>query len=143
MNWIKFSDELPLPDKSIEIRKMGEILSTKTSEINGVLHIDFNDGNPFFKSGSVNLLDKEKTEWRYLPYVKYYTAIRIIPKKDDEDSIFKTLIPSLSFGETTGSPYNIKYPETLHETEEKAIEHARNHDEYSEWLILPVIKFQK
>lgn len=143
MNWTKFSDNLPLPEKFIEIKKMGEILSTKTSEVNGSIHIDFVDGNPFFKSGSVNLLDKENTEWRYLPYKKYYTAIRISSKNEDENSIFPNLIPVLSFGRAEGSPYNLKYPDVIHETEEKAIEYARIHDEYSEWLILPVIKFQR
>ena len=68
--------------------------------------------------------------------VKKFTAIKI-----SETIVDETSKPDLEFGQICGPHYDRQYPETVFDTEDKAIEFAFNEDEYSNWMIVPIIKF--
>jgi hypothetical protein len=69
---------------------------------------------------------------------KKYTAIRIRTKTVND--IIKL---SLEYGEITGTHYSQEYPEEVFETEQEAIAYAYKSCEYSRWMIVPIVTFDK
>lgn len=68
--------------------------------------------------------------------IKKFTAIKLGTQKIND-----TINATLSFGEITGPYYDQTHPEEEFDTEEEAIEYAFKLDNYSRWLILPIIRF--
>lgn len=69
---------------------------------------------------------------------KKYTAIQIYQKTVDS-----VVIPQFEYGKISGPYYNITEPKVLFDTEQEAIEWAYEEDEYSDWLILPIVSFKR
>lgn len=70
--------------------------------------------------------------------IRKYTAIQILTKKVNQN-----IEVDLSFGEIEGPYYDQTYPEQEFDTEEEAIKYAYKKDKWSEWLIIPKIKFDR
>jgi hypothetical protein len=68
--------------------------------------------------------------------IKKYTAIQLSTSKvNDEVKV------NLSYGDVTGPYYNLIYPKEEFDTEDEAYEYAYKKNQYSNWLIVPIIRF--
>jgi hypothetical protein len=70
--------------------------------------------------------------------IKKFTAILIDTNKvNDEIKI------NLGYGRITGPYYDQIHPTEEFDTEEEAEKYAYDYDNYSKWLILPIIRFER
>jgi hypothetical protein len=76
---------------------------------------------------------------------KKYTAIQL--RTPDHLTLegfpVDEVVPNFVIGKVTGPYYNKKYPQEVFDTEEQAIKWAYEENEYAQWLILPIITFEK
>lgn len=68
--------------------------------------------------------------------IKKYTAIQIFT-----DNVNDEIKVKLSYGDVTGPYYDLQYPQEEFDTEEEAYEYAHKKNEYSAWLIVPIVRF--
>ena len=68
--------------------------------------------------------------------IKKFTALKILGDKRNEEYFIK-----LSHGRSNGPYYNEEAPEEEFDSEEEAIKYAFKQDEWSQWMIVPIIRF--
>jgi hypothetical protein len=68
--------------------------------------------------------------------IKKYTAIQLGTQTVNDSVEIK-----LTFGEISGPYYDRTEPKEEFDSEDEAIKYAYNENEYSRWLIVPIISF--
>jgi hypothetical protein len=69
--------------------------------------------------------------------IRKYTAIQIGTKTVD-----RTVEPTFEYGRISGPYYDEEHPREEFDTEEEAIKWAYEENEYSRWMIVPIVTFE-
>lgn len=68
--------------------------------------------------------------------IKKYTAMQVYT-----DNVNDSISIRLIYGDVNGPYYDLQYPQQEFDTEEEAYEYAYKTNEYSTWLIVPIVRF--